>query len=389
MRIAFYAPLKPPDHPVPSGDREMARRLLAALAAGGHSAAVASRFRCFDGEGNAARQAELRAQGTEEARRLVGRGAAGPGGEPPQAWLTYHLYHKAPDFLGPTVASALGIPYLVAEASHAPKRAQGPWAAWHVEAAAAISRADAVLAVTARDAECLRALVRPPARLLLFPPFVDATPFAAARRGRDAHRAALAARLAIDAAAPWILAVGMMRARAKLASYALLARALRRLPDLPWHLLVVGDGPARGEVERALAGLGPRRVELLGEVAPETLPAVYATCDVYAWPAADEAYGMALLEAQAAGLPAVAGREGGVPDVARDGTTALLVPPRDPAVFAEALRALLTDPERRRRMGEAAAAFVCAERDLPAAAARLDCVLALASGAARRPATPL
>ena len=47
----------------------------------------------------------------------------------PRAWLTYHAYHKSPDWLGPAVADALGIPYLLVEASFAPKQAGGPWRA--------------------------------------------------------------------------------------------------------------------------------------------------------------------------------------------------------------------------------------------------------------------
>src|SRR4030095_4370142 len=73
----------------------------------------------------------------------------------PQAWFTYHLYHKAPDWLGPPVSRALGIPYLVAEASHAPKRAGGPWDLGQRAAAAAIAAADAILVLNPTDRDCL------------------------------------------------------------------------------------------------------------------------------------------------------------------------------------------------------------------------------------------
>ena len=59
MRIAFHAPLKPPDHPVPSGDRRMAQLLMAALAARGHEVALATRLRSFDRDGDARRQARI------------------------------------------------------------------------------------------------------------------------------------------------------------------------------------------------------------------------------------------------------------------------------------------------------------------------------------------
>jgi hypothetical protein len=59
MRIAFYAPLKPPDHPVVSGDRAMARALIAALRAGGQEVMLASRFRTRDA-GDPERQKRIR-----------------------------------------------------------------------------------------------------------------------------------------------------------------------------------------------------------------------------------------------------------------------------------------------------------------------------------------
>ena len=67
---------------------------------------------------------------------------------------------------------------------------------------------------------------------------------------------------------------------------------------------------------------------------------------------------MAILEAQAAGLPVVAGRSGGVAAVVRDGETGLLTAPGDATAFAQGLRALLSAPEKRHAMGRAAAANV-------------------------------
>ena len=81
--------------------------------------------------------------------RLAQRLARRPAAERPAAWLTYHLYHKAPDYLGPVVCDALAIPYLVAEASSSAKQADGPWACGHRSAAAAIARADAVFGLDA------------------------------------------------------------------------------------------------------------------------------------------------------------------------------------------------------------------------------------------------
>ena len=85
MKIAFYAPLKSPDHPVPSGDRQLARSLLRALNHAGHDTLIASHLRSFDAHGDAQRQARLRRIGARIAARLVRRWREAP---PPDVWLT-------------------------------------------------------------------------------------------------------------------------------------------------------------------------------------------------------------------------------------------------------------------------------------------------------------
>jgi glycosyltransferase involved in cell wall biosynthesis len=355
MRIAFYAPMKPPTHPVPSGDRRMARSLMALLADLGHEVELASRFRSYDGAGDQRRQARLERLGCGLAARYLRRGRR------PDLWFTYHLYHKAPDWLGPPVAAALGIPYVVAEASLAAKRANGPWASGCATSRAAILRADLVLAMTTHDLPALREAV-PTDRLVLFPPFLDAAPFAAAPSSPRPR-------------VPTLLAVAMMRADVKRESYRLLAAALARLVDLRWRIEIVGDGDAREEITAMFAAFGDR-VRMHGAVPLDALAPIYASADLYVWPALNEAYGMAFLEAQAAGLPVVAGREGGVPDVVADGSTGLLVEPRSVSALAAAIRALLLDPARRRAMGAAARERVLAYHDLPAARSRLAAALA-------------
>ena len=373
--VAFYAPLKPPGHPIPSGDRRMARALLDALAAAGHGGLLASRLRSYDRYGDVERQRRIRALGERCVARLLRRYRAGPTEARPRTWLTYHAYHKSPDWLGPAVADALGIPYLVAEASFAPKQAGGPWALGHAASERAIRRADVVLVMTARDAGCLAPLVEPPAELRRLPPFLDPTPYQSARAGRAGHRAALAGQLGLDPGQIWLLAVAMMRQDVKLTSYRLLGEAVARLGQGPWQLLVVGDGPARAETEALLQQAARGRVRFAGAVPEAALPAFYAAADLLVWPAVREAYGLAMLEAQAAGLPVVAGREGGVAEVVQDGRTALLTAPGDPAALAAAAGRLLLAPLQRQAMGTAAARFVARERSLQQAAATLKAAL--------------
>src|SRR3546814_699106 len=116
----------------------------------------------------------------------------------------------------------------------------------------------------------------------------------------------------------------MMRPGDKLKSYQILAQALRAIPDIPWQLVVAGDGQARDAAMQAFAWALPERVRFLGLVQPEVMPALYAACDVLVWPAVNEAFGMVLLEAQAAGIPVVAGRSPGVENVVAEGVTGYL-----------------------------------------------------------------
>ncbi len=146
---------------------------------------------------------------------------------------------------------------------------------------------------------------------------------------------------------------------------------------------MVGDGPARGAVETALAPLPAERLRFLGERPPEAVPGILATAAVLAWPGRGEAYGLAYLEAQAAGLPVVAERVAGVPEVVRDGVTGLLAPAGDAAAFAAAVASLIGDPARCRAMGAAARRVVLAEHSLEAAALRLDAILARGGGSMR------
>jgi glycosyltransferase involved in cell wall biosynthesis len=126
-------------------------------------------------------------------------------------------------------------------------------------------------------------------------------------------------------------------------------------------------------VHAALESAAPGRSVFLGTLGNRDLAEMYAACDLYAWPSVNEAYGMALLEAQAAGLPVVSRATRGVPDVVVDGRTGVLVNEDD--ALADALRELLRDPARRSALGREAAAFVSSERSLEAAASRLKTLL--------------
>jgi glycosyltransferase involved in cell wall biosynthesis len=361
MRIAFYAPLKPPDHPIPSGDRRVAQLFLAALRTAGHETFLASRFRSYDGWGDLARQARLASLGGNLAERFLRR--CRNGSEPaPQLWFTYHLYHKAPDWLGPVITDALKIPYIVAEASNAPKQARHAWAAGYNAAESAIRRADAVVGLNPADRDCVLPLLRSAWRWIPIKPFVNAGHYKGqADRGEGTTR---------------LIVIAMMRYGDKLASYRILGEALSHLLALPWSLEVIGDGPARRDVYAALDPIKDR-VTWRGAVDAAAIAQRLAAADLLVWPAIREAVGMALLEAQASGVPVVAGDGSGVSQIVASGVTGLLVPPGDVPAFAAAVRSLIVDRGRRTAFARAAQERVRGEHDLAAAASRLNAVIDL------------
>jgi glycosyltransferase involved in cell wall biosynthesis len=258
------------------------------------------------------------------------------------------------------VTAALGIPYVVVEASLAQKRAGGAWALGHRAVEGALRQADRVIGLNPADCDGVLPALVSPERWTALAPFVDAAAYRPAQAPPGPVR---------------LIAVAMMRPGDKLASYAVLADALAELDDLPWTLDIVGDGSVRAAVAAALSRFGAR-VRFAGALDAPAVADRLAAADLFVWPAINEAFGMAVLEAQASALPVVAGAGGGVGGIVADGVTGVLTPPGDAAAFAAALRRLILDPERRGRMGAAARAKVLREHDLPVAAARLSRLIA-------------
>jgi len=133
---------------------------------------------------------------------------------------------------------------------------------------------------------------------------------------------------------------------------------LRELnPALSFKLVIVGEGPeqARLETESRSAELS-ERVVFAGQTTD--VQTYYEIADVLALPSHSEGSPNVLLEGMASGLPVVATAVGGVPEIAVNEKTALLVPPKDPQSFASALNRLSQEGEFARKLGRAAAVHV-------------------------------
>jgi glycosyltransferase involved in cell wall biosynthesis len=356
--VGFYAPLKAPGHPVPSGDRAMARGLVAALGAAGHRVTLLSELRAFLGDpGDTAGLAALRAAAEAECARIALGWRAGGA---PDALLCYHPYYKAPDLVARPLAAAFGLPYLTAETSYSARRNLGIWAAMQAEVLAGARGAAVNLCLTARDARGL-AEADPAIRTARLYPFVEIGP------------------LPPPAPEPGhLVTVAMMRPGDKFESFRALAAALALVPG-DWRLSVAGDGAARAEVEALFAPLAGR-VSFLGLLDAAGVAALLARGWAHVWPGVGEAFGLAYLEAQAAGLPVAAWATAGVPEVVGEGESGLLAPAGDVPALTAAVARLLADAGLRESLSQGARARVAARHGLAAAAATLDTALRAAVG---------
>jgi glycogen synthase len=147
---------------------------------------------------------------------------------------------------------------------------------------------------------------------------------------------------------PYVLAVGRLVPQ-KGFDVLLDAFATERLAGL--HLVFAGDGFERASLEARAAVLGlAGRVRFLGSVDRPRISSLLRGARAFALPSRGEAFGIALLEAMAAGVPSVAAEAGGIPEIVQDGENALLFEAENPAALAEALSRVVRDDALRERL---------------------------------------
>ncbi|MFK7877363.1 MAG: glycosyltransferase [Paracoccaceae bacterium] len=342
--LAFYAPLKSPNHANPSGDRTIARNITSALEFAGFRPDLVSELRSLDRTGNAATQALLFDAATTEIKRLIAVGRIAGW----RAWITYHNYYKAPDLIGPAISKALSIPYVQIESTRARKRLVGPWAAFAKAAEEAAEHANTIFYFTQRDAIALKTYAPTHQHVVRLAPFLpqQSLPVPTDHTGS-------------------ILTAAMMRPGDKLASYQLIADSLEHLRG-SWHLTIAGDGPARPKVEKIMRPFGDQ-IKFMGLLGPEQMTQAYANARVFLWPGVNEAIGMVYLEAQAHGVPVVAQNRPGLIDVLAPSAT-YPDPSAGPCTLAKNVSHLLnsdTDPT-------SIQSYIEANHLLPAAAKTLQ-----------------
>lgn len=166
-----------------------------------------------------------------------------------------------------------------------------------------------------------------------------------------------------------IVAVGNLYA---VKGHAILLDALAMMRDsADWRLAIAGRGEEEAELlARAKAAGIADRVHILGF--RDDIPDVLAAGDIFAMPSLSEGLPLALVEAMSFGLPVVVSAVGGIPEVVTDDVDALLVPPSDATALATALRSLISDPDLRRRLGDAARTRARRDYDITTMADRYE-----------------
>jgi N-acetyl-alpha-D-glucosaminyl L-malate synthase BshA len=209
-----------------------------------------------------------------------------------------------------------------------------------------IERSDRITAVSQwlKD-ETTRAFGCSDCPIEVIPNFVDPTVFDRARYGNELRQE-------LGGGRPVLMHISNFRPVKRVVDVIRVFARVRAQNDCV--LVMVGDGPDRHAAEEEARRLGVAAdVRFLGKI--DTVAPLFAAADVYVFPSESESFGLSALEALASGVPVVAARVGGVPEVVRDGVTGALLPLGDVEGMAQAVRGFL-DPGRWSEASAAAAA---------------------------------
>ncbi|CAG0959591.1 partial GDP-mannose-dependent alpha-(1-6)-phosphatidylinositol monomannoside mannosyltransferase, partial [Anaerolineae bacterium] len=347
MKICFYAPFKPLDHPQPSGDVVTARGIVDFLRSRGHEVVPASSLRCRWIYWRPWLWPRLLQERRRVVRRLSGRGF--------DIWFSYHSYYKAPDLLGPYAAGRMGLPFVLFQGVFSTKRRRD-WKTlpgFHLNRRILLA-ARQVFTNKQVDRRNLERLL-PASRIRYVAPGIHPGDFRFDSEARQRLRGAWPA-----GDEPVVLAVAMFRPGVKTEGLAWVIRAcgeLRRRGQR-LRLVIVGDGRERARLMRLAQAELPGRALFAGRIDRSELYRYYSAADLFVFPGIQESLGMVYLEAQSCGLPVVAFENAGVPEAVQNGATGLLVPMYDGRQFVAAIERLLQDQDLRRRMGANAKAHV-------------------------------
>jgi len=308
MKIAYYMPFKPMGHHNPSGDLIIGTEIYDYLKQQGAEIHLISRFRC--------RWLYLKPYLWPVMVFELFKVLYLCRKNPPDIWLTYHSYYKAPDILGSLCCMILGIPYTIFQGIYSTKRRRSlkTIAGFYLNRFA-LQQAAYIFSNKKSDTINLKRIM-PVDRVHYIPPGLQPQEFGFNREARQRIRRELQAGKRVI-----IMSAAMFRPGVK------------------------------------TDGLG-EKVVFLGKVDRTMLPDYYSAADIFAFPGIDESLGMVYLEAQACSLPVVAFSDWGAKEAVLHDETGFLSPAAAEIQFIDNLQNLIEDDKLRTKMGQAATVYV-------------------------------
>lgn len=353
MKIAFFAPHKPLDHKVPSGDLMIGRSLHNFLRDRGHEIITASRTRLW----NIINKPQKWPSTYLEYQKTMTRVQEFN----PDLWLTYHSYHKSPDLFGPNISQKLSIPYVIYQGVFATKhrRSLKNWPGYMANKNALIY-AEHVFANKEIDF-CNLSRIIIPEKLSRTHPGIEPDKFSFCEQSRRQVRNDLQLH-----GQTVIMSTAMLRDDVKAKSVADLINAFGKAAaeEPKTRLIIAGDGSAKKRLERLAREKAGDKVLFLGRIHRDELYKYYSTADIFAFPGINEALGMVYLEAQSAGLPVVAYSTRGPVETVADHKTGLLSAEGNIIAFAENMLKLIRDKDLRKEMSKRAPRRIAEKFDL-------------------------
>ncbi|HAS88292.1 MAG TPA: group 1 glycosyl transferase [Desulfovibrio sp.] len=353
MRIAFFAPHKPIDHPLPSGDLIIGRTLHSYLQSQGHELLISSRFRLRHIANQPLKWPALYLEFKRTLKRV--------NEFKPDLWLTYHSYYKSPDLMGPYISEKLGIPYVIYQGVFATKHRRNykTWAGY-IANKHALLHADHVFANKDIDLHNLSRIIMPE-KLSRTYPGIEPDKFTRCPKSAEAIRKEYGLN-----GKKIILSTAMLREDVKAESITDLIHAFAQLTakEPETGLLIAGDGEARARLEKLAKEKAGNKITFLGKVERDKLYKYYSAADIFAYPGINEALGMVYLEAQSCGLPVVAYSTRGPKEAVAHEKTGLLSPDGNIAKLSASMSKLLKDGELRMKMAQAASKHIRKNFDL-------------------------
>ena len=354
MKIAFYCPMKPIDHVLPSGDRLIPKDLYEYLIKNGYEAFILSSFRTLFFHKKTIRYIVLYLPyHFLKSLIMVLK-------EKPDIFLSYHVKRVTPDFLGPLLSAIMKKPYYIFDGNDSVSD--------HNQLNSRIARYSTkyafsnVVRIFLNRTNAFQAMAKNVGvdRVCYVKPSINIDDY------KEYSCTTVQERYQIDNNVPIISSCAMCRTGRKAESIRFLIDCLERLKSKSIKFVWIhagGSGEFENLKDYAKTKLGDIAI-MPGIMEENDVHALMEASDVFAFPGINEVLGMVYLEAQYYQTPVVAFDNGGINEVVKNNITGFLVPPMDIDAYVNAIDTLLSDPVKRLNMGREAKKSVINDHDI-------------------------